>query len=113
MATKARDTAWEDLNYDERTDKLATLVTKMYQETEALRRRVNELEQDIRLHEHDKDGRVYKKTGIGERESYGDSYPSPGIPGQYHPSTHPRRLNPLNITALTKTLDDPEEDTNY
>lgn len=101
-----RNEYWEDLNYDERTDRLARLVTEMSRENARLQNRVTELEQDLRTHEHDEKGGVFRKQYVGGRDH--DSYPSPGI-ATTGPRFNVHKLNPLNIRSLHEEEDNKEE----
>lgn len=102
-ATEKRQDNWEDLNYDERTDRLARLVTEMFRENMRLQDKIRQLENDMQTHQHDEKGNVYKKVGVG-----GDGYDVPRSIGQAYPS-YPTTLrgggyhsaNPLNIKALS------------
>ena len=60
---------WEDLTYDERTDRLMEVVTQLHNTVQLQARQLDTLRDQIRQHEHDEDGDVFQRHYLSEKHS--------------------------------------------
>lgn len=82
-----RNREWEDLNYDERTDRLMEVVTMLWNDHHRQAKEIHELRTLLDNHEHDEQGGVYRKQYAKDRY-----YPIED--GSYV------NTNPLNVKAI-------------
>lgn len=84
---------WEDLNYDQKFEKLMQVVTRMFDTINQQSGTIYKLKETLNHHEHDAKGDVFTREYLdrGLKTPYGE------IPV---PSYFPHISNPLNVKAL-------------
>lgn len=91
VSNDPRNKEWEDLNYDQRTDRLMEVVTRLHETVQQQAASIFELKNKLEKHEHDEDGSTFTRQYLDQREK-----------SDYHiniPYT-PHVSNPLNVKAL-------------
>lgn len=86
-----RNKEWEDLNYDQRTDRLMEVVTQLFHKVQVQDRQIARLTEQVRNHEHDEDGSTFTREYLDDREKRNYPIESPYL------ATNP---NPFNVKAL-------------
>lgn len=100
-----RNKVWEDLNYDQKTERLMEVVTRLHETVQQQAASIHQLNQQLCTHEHDEKGVPFTRDYLGEK-----------IKQDYRiniPYTPPYLSNPLNVRALKSSTDITETERPY
>ena len=84
---------WEDLNYDEKIERIARLATTLFQEIAYLREELEVLRFNFSKHRHDENNDIYRKEYL----NHPNNLPT------LSQKTNSKMLNPLHISDINDT----------
>lgn len=92
VSNDPRNKEWEDLNYDQKTERLMEVVHRLHETVTLQSQTIFNLNKKLTEHEHDEDGGAFVREYLDHREK--KFIEQVNIPYSPHVS------NPLNVRAL-------------